>query len=824
VTGWIWAATLALAAIPASEPEPDPFAACAARADEVSDRQRHRCVYMAARSTGDFERAERILSEAEVHRPWAVLSLANVRAAVGDDRAEATYRQALQLLEGKPEGQVNALLGLRVLYSRRGRMDAASEALGQARQVAGDAPALRARVDAEDARLHWLRGEPEEAVRLASGVDLDGAEHQLKVVVHHVLAGALLEVGRVDASWSHSQQLVELASGAGDHYVEATARLNALAMLEDHPELATLDREAFATEALAVAREGGNPYIVAGAQCYLGSARADVELLQACLDEARALDEPNLILMALRRLAALTDDPTVALQRLDEAEHAGRRVALRFAIAQVQHQRAATLWEVDRDASERAAHEAVTTVEAIRDTRGAELARAGFASIWRLAWLSPASRWRQVGAHERAWDWVEQMRARELRTQRLGVAVDEAQRQRVSELQDQLWAELPGAERAAILEELAEAEAAARVQLHSTSLAEVQGRLAPDQAMLVYVLVDDPGTDSWLWVVDRQGIVDVPIPEPEEVGPAIDLLLGLQAVPEPAVQRLREQLLAPALAHTDAHRLLVVPDGPLHRLPFGLLTQEHAVTTVPSATVWADVAGHGPARSVVSVADPAGVGLPYARDEGQRWVDHLGGQLLVGPAATRAAVEEALPRHGVLHLATHAEVDGAQADHQLALADGGLRAVEVAELPLDDRVVVLAACRGGDGPVYTSEGAMSLARTFLQGGARTIVTSVVPLRDDQASALFGAVAEAWADGGSLAEAVRSVQARYAVEAPGALGWAGLVVVGDGDVVVDADPRRLRWPWAIAVALGLLGLGWGARRATESPSATDRGEG
>ena len=811
-----WWALLALAwAAPAPEDAADPFAACAESAATSTPRMRHRCVYMAARTSGDFARAEAILSAATVHRPWARLSLGHVRAAVGDPRAEATYQEAAELLASDAEGLTYALLGLRFLWSRAGRHDEAEQALARARTAAGEEGLLRARVDAEDARAHWRRGDAQAAVALASGHDLSGADYQLKVLTYHVLAGATLELGQVHRSWSYSERLVELTHEAGDHYVEATARLNALAMLEDHPELGDVAGLAYAEEALAVAERGGNPFSITGARCYLGTLRADPALVQQCIDEGVELDDPYTEAIGHRRLARIlaeAGDAEEALPHVAEAERIAEGMGLRFTVAQAQNDRAAYLWSSDRAASEASAEAAVRTVEGIRDTHGDELARAGFASIWRTAWLSPAQRWRRAGdpgASATAFRWVERMRARELRAQRFGPSSTpegEALKERVAALQDKLWDDLSTDDRAAVVQELAAAEAEARVALPVHELEAIQARLAADQALWVYVLPEEPHIDSWGWVVTPSELHLVELPPPHAVAGRIEALLGMSVVPEAAVAKLRAELVAPMAEVSGARRVVVVPDGPLHRLPFGLLVDDRAVTTAPSATVWAELVDDAPVRSVFSVADPEGQGLPFSRQESTRWVARLGGERRVGPAATAEGLAGALAAHDVLHVATHAEVDPALGAHTLALADGPLSAADIAAMPLDGKVVVLAACRGGDGPVFTSEGAMSLARSFLQAGARTVLTSVVPLRDDQASQLFVAVADRWADGGTLAEAVTSVQRRERQRAPGQLGWAGLVLLGDGDVVLAETRPGPRGPGARALAAGGLAGG------------------
>jgi CHAT domain-containing protein/tetratricopeptide (TPR) repeat protein len=120
--------------------------------------------------------------------------------------------------------------------------------------------------------------------------------------------------------------------------------------------------------------------------------------------------------------------------------------------------------------------------------------------------------------------------------------------------------------------------------------AEAQALLAPDEALLVYLA----GTNkSWIWVV-RQGAVGFyPLAisgqglteEVRALRTRLDPELNPDLYPYPAdrAHALYEKLLGPAISQlAGIHRLLIVPDGALQSLPFGVLvTQapEHRVVT-----------------------------------------------------------------------------------------------------------------------------------------------------------------------------------------------------------------------------------------------------
>lgn len=263
------------------------------------------------------------------------------------------------------------------------------------------------------------------------------------------------------------------------------------------------------------------------------------------------------------------------------------------------------------------------------------------------------------------------------------------------------------------------------------------------------------------------------------------------------------ELLAPALAELlpEIDRLVIVPDGELHRLPFGLLRPAsggepliagYQLSGAPSARLWLDWRSvELPAAEVpaLALADPklaadSGLdSLPYARQEGRAVVRALGGEsvlLAAGEASERNLKGRDLGRFGVLHFASHAVIDDEIPERTAVVLapegddDGRLHPREIVELGLDGQVVVLASCEGAAGRVLRGEGAMSLARSFFHAGAPAVIASLWPLPDQPTAALFEVFYRRLADGasvaGALAAAQREMFRRGAPSAPGRAWW------------------------------------------------------
>ena len=192
-----------------------------------------------------------------------------------------------------------------------------------------------------------------------------------------------------------------------------------------------------------------------------------------------------------------------------------------------------------------------------------------------------------------------------------------------------------------------------------------------------------------------------------------------------------------------------------------------------------------------------GPALAAARHELEQMKAVLGGAddlLLSGAAATEAAVK-ALPLDSfdILAFATHGLVAGDFAglsEPALVMTppaaardgdDGLLTASEIAGLRLDADWVILSACNtasgGGGNPEYAG-----LASAFVQAGARSLLVSHWPVRDDAAARLTVDTVRGAQQGASRAVALQRAMLRLIDDPalPGAAHpalWAPFVLIG-----------------------------------------------
>jgi CHAT domain-containing protein len=113
---------------------------------------------------------------------------------------------------------------------------------------------------------------------------------------------------------------------------------------------------------------------------------------------------------------------------------------------------------------------------------------------------------------------------------------------------------------------------------------------------------------------------------------------------------------------------------------------------------------------------------------------------------------------------------------------------EIAQLPLDGRVVVLSGCDTARGKLLRGEGVISLARAFFEARASAVVASLWPQWDDDAAKLFERFYRHVAEGKSLAAALAAAQRDRMDDGAPTAAWAGFVVLGDGDLVLVPGGR------------------------------------
>ena len=248
--------------------------------------------------------------------------------------------------------------------------------------------------------------------------------------------------------------------------------------------------------------------------------------------------------------------------------------------------------------------------------------------------------------------------------------------------------------------------------------------------------------------------------------------------------------LAPLLPAEDdgaVPKVVVVPHGPMHQIPFhalfdgeGYLLERFEVSYSPSATVYALCQGRAPRGSGRALAFGAGDPLiPEAAAEARSVARHIpGAEARVEGAATVAGVRDGAPGCDVLHLACHGLF---RADNpmfsSLKLRDGWLTAADALGLGLPGALVTLSACESGRAGVVGGDEVLGLTRAFLGAGAATLVVSLWLAQDTTTAALMESWYGRMAEGAGRAAALRAAQLEAMRRHPHPYYWAPFVLIG-----------------------------------------------
>ena len=405
-----------------------------------------------------------------------------------------------------------------------------------------------------------------------------------------------------------------------------------------------------------------------------------------------------------------------------------------------------------------------------------------------------------------------------------------------------------------------------------TTAGDVAARLGDDRIAILEFVGGVDGAPTTLFVVRRGGLHARVLPAADSLSDRVARFAALLEAGhgvEVLARSLGATLVDSAVAAfgPNVARLVVVPDGMLHDVPWDALrladgrfvAERFAVTIAPSAgvvsTLWRRPGAPDTATvRLLAFGDPAfpdekssrGAGLLSAAAETYRSAfDSTGGLPRLRASADEARRvaryasaadvrlrEEAsaaflkhapLRQYRVIHLATHALVDERTGTRTaLALApsageSGFVGAGDLAALALDADLVVLSACRSARGKLVEGEGVQGLTAPLLQAGARAVIATQWRIGDRRTVAFVDALYAGLARGLAVAEALRAAKLDAIRRGAGPTEWAAFTLVGDPTVTIplrQPAPVPNRW-WLVAAALLVGGVVAAAYRGTKA---------
>ncbi len=259
-------------------------------------------------------------------------------------------------------------------------------------------------------------------------------------------------------------------------------------------------------------------------------------------------------------------------------------------------------------------------------------------------------------------------------------------------------------------------------------------------------------------------------------------------------------LIAPLRPYLRHEKIVIVPHGILHQVPFHLLwngekylLESHEIRVVPTARLLerVDTPVVRPITHAVVSHDWDGR-LPNVEQEGIEVAELLGLERSIhGATATKENVLSLLDSGGVLHIAAHGahRTDNPELSH-IQLADGQLTLVDLFRYPIHKDLVALSACETGMAVIRAGDDPVGLWRGFLAAGARSLLVALWQLEDKVSQQLMGEYYRQLAAGISRVSALRAIQQEWLKHAEGRYKhpfyWGAYQLIGDdGPIAIHA---------------------------------------
>ncbi len=262
---------------------------------------------------------------------------------------------------------------------------------------------------------------------------------------------------------------------------------------------------------------------------------------------------------------------------------------------------------------------------------------------------------------------------------------------------------------------------------------------------------------------------------------------------------LYKSLIAPIKNEIKTKKLIIVPHGVLHKVPFATLTDgksflmdNFAITILPSASVMEFIVKKRKIekRNLLVLANPQTdhVALSYAEAEG-RMLSTLfpQGEFYYWNEARETIAKKRASEFNILHFATHGEFNDRQPlQSGLFLTkdeenDGYLQVHEVFEMDLPNaNLVTLSACETALSKIQGGDDLVGLSRGFIYAGTPSLLATLWKVDDASTARLMKMFYENWNNGMSKPEALRQAQIalRSLPEYQHPYYWAPFVMIGD----------------------------------------------
>ncbi len=289
-----------------------------------------------------------------------------------------------------------------------------------------------------------------------------------------------------------------------------------------------------------------------------------------------------------------------------------------------------------------------------------------------------------------------------------------------------------------------------------------------------------------------------------------------------SLTRLSDILISPLESRIPGKKLIIIPDDELSTIPFdaliinssapkqnagiNYLIKNHEVSLVPNSFMLDNKRAIRSKRPQIKVfsqdyARPVEGGLDYlalVAEERDAILKTIKGNSIPTSLPKNDILME-IKEADLIHFALHLfPSDQHQSSSYMVLHQDQDSAFsnllfdyEIDPLELSTPLVVMNACESGSGQFHRGEGMLSLSRSFLLAGSKSVISTLWPVDDKAGSSIMIDFYEKLARGNSKSKALRKAKLSYLEESKPAFShpyyWAGYQLMGNSSAVYIA-PR------------------------------------
>ncbi len=340
-------------------------------------------------------------------------------------------------------------------------------------------------------------------------------------------------------------------------------------------------------------------------------------------------------------------------------------------------------------------------------------------------------------------------------------------------------------------------ELAALVSVTTPATAEIQSRIKDDETLLEYYCA---GKDWYVFIVTGTSITvqKLPVADLEKNIDALRKNITTRNLPEfkRYSRTLYRQIFTLAAPTIKTTKLVIVPHGSLHYLPFAALSNGNdylidrfSIRMLPSASVLIFLEARAKQEDKGALIfgnpklDDPKYDLKFAQDEALaigRIIPRS--TVLLRGDASKTNLQNFGSKYSVIHMAVHGVFDlDKPLNSALLLAadkdnDGLLRASDIYRLSLSADLVTLSACETALGKVATGDDVVGFTRGFLYAGTRSLISSLWQV-DDEATRDLMVHFYTNLSKMSKDEALRQAQLKTKNKYPHPYYWAAFLLTG-----------------------------------------------